>query len=188
MSGRSCAGWSRASRPGTSTPRARRRARRERPRCTTRRACTNSARRCSRALGAQHRPRGAPGPLQLPVVGIEATPTGGGYWLVASDGGVFCFGDARFRGSMGGEPLNRPIVDIARTPTGAGYWLVASDGGVFCFGDARFFGSTGGELEPPDRGDGRPPRPAPAIGWSRRMVACSVSATRVFSVRWVAST
>ena len=85
------------------------------------------------------------GPLQQPVVGIEATPTGGGYWLVASDGGVFCFGDARFLGSMGGQRLNRPIVDIARTPTGAGYWLVASDGGVFCFGDARFLGSMGGE-------------------------------------------
>ena len=60
------------------------------------------------------------GPLLQPVVGIEATPTGGGYWLVASDGGVFCFGDARFFGSMGGEPLNRPIVDIARPPTGGG--------------------------------------------------------------------
>ena len=81
------------------------------------------------------------GPLQLPVVGIEATPTGGGYWLVASDGGVFCFGDARFLGSTGGERLNRPIVGMAASATGRGYWLVASDGGVFCFGDARFVGS-----------------------------------------------
>ena len=34
-----------------------------------------------------------------PVVGIAATPDGGGYWLVAADGGVFAFGDARFFGS-----------------------------------------------------------------------------------------
>ena len=62
---------------------------------------------------------------------------------MASDGGVFCFGDAPFLGSMGGKHLNAPIVGIARTPDGHGYWLVASDGGVFSYGDAQFFGSTG---------------------------------------------
>ena len=31
-----------------------------------------------------------------------------GYWLVASDGGVFAFGDAPFRGSTGGERAQRP--------------------------------------------------------------------------------
>jgi hypothetical protein len=67
-----------------------------------------------------------------------------GYWLAASDGGVFSFGDARFRGSTGGVPLVRPVVGMAPTPSGGGYWLVASDGGVFSFGDARFRGSTGG--------------------------------------------
>jgi uncharacterized protein YkwD len=82
-------------------------------------------------------------PLRQPVVGIAATPTGGGYWRVASDGGVFTSGDAKFYGSTGGMRLNRPIVGIAPTRTGKGYWLVASDGGVFSFGDARFFGSTG---------------------------------------------
>jgi hypothetical protein len=68
----------------------------------------------------------------------------GGYWTVASDGGVFTFGDAEFFGSTGGLTLNRPVVGMAATPTGDGYWLVASDGGVFAFGDAEFFGSTGG--------------------------------------------
>ena len=82
--------------------------------------------------------------LNRPIVGIAATPTGRGYWLVASDGGIFTFGDARFYGSTGGMRLNRPIVGIAATPTGRGYWLVASDGGIFAFGDARFSGSTGG--------------------------------------------
>ncbi|MCM3923168.1 CHAP domain-containing protein [Frankia sp. AiPs1] len=79
----------------------------------------------------------------LPLVGIAATPTGTGYWQVASDGGVFTFGDAAFYGSMGGKSLNKPVVGIAATPTGRGYWLVASDGGVFAFGDAAFHGSLG---------------------------------------------
>ena len=67
---------------------------------------------------------------------MAATPDGGGYWLVASDGGVFSFGDAQFHGSTGGIALNKPIVGMAATPDGGGYWLVASDGGVFSFGDA----------------------------------------------------
>lgn len=41
------------------------------------------------------------------------TPDGGGYWLVARDGGVFSFGDARFYGSTGGIHLNQPVVGMA---------------------------------------------------------------------------
>ena len=70
-------------------------------------------------------------------------PSSHGYWLVASDGGVFNYGDARFQGSAGSLPLNEPIVGMAATPDGGGYWLVASDGGVFSYGDARFQGSAG---------------------------------------------
>ena len=77
------------------------------------------------------------------IVGMSATPSGKGYWLVAADGGVFSFGDARFYGSTGGLKLNRPVVGMSATPSGRGYWLVAADGGVFTFGDARFYGSTG---------------------------------------------
>ncbi len=77
-----------------------------------------------------------PPPPPLPV-------SGNGYWLVASDGGIFSFGGSQFFGSTGGQKLNRPIVGMASTPDGAGYWLVASDGGIFAFGNARFFGSTG---------------------------------------------
>jgi hypothetical protein len=52
-------------------------------------------------------------PLNRPIVGMAATPDGGGYRLVASDGGVFAFGDAAFYGSTGGTPLNKPIVGMA---------------------------------------------------------------------------
>ena len=65
------------------------------------------------------------------------------YWLVASDGGIFAFGDAGFYGSTGSFALNQPVVAMASTPDHKGYWLVASDGGVFNFGDAGFYGSTG---------------------------------------------
>ena len=63
--------------------------------------------------------------------------------MVATDGGIFAFGDAKFFGSTGAIKLNRPIVGMAATPSGNGYWLVATDGGIFAFGDAKFFGSTG---------------------------------------------
>jgi hypothetical protein len=89
--------------------------------------------------------RGSTGSIVLnkPIVGMASTPSGRGYWLVASDGGVFAFGDAVFRGSTGSIVLNKPIVGMAPTRSGQGYWMVASDGGIFAFGDAAFAGSTG---------------------------------------------
>ena len=78
-----------------------------------------------------------------PVSGIDADDATGGYWLVASDGGVFAFG-APFEGSTGGLHLNAPIAGIAATSDDAGYWLVGADGGVFAFGDAPYLGSMGG--------------------------------------------
>src|SRR5688500_17525766 len=41
-----------------------------------------------------------------PVVAMASTPDGQGYWLVASDGGIFAFGNAGFHGSTGGIRLN----------------------------------------------------------------------------------
>ena len=70
---------------------------------------------------------------------VAPPPTG--YWEVASDGGIFAFGDAGYHGSTGGKPLNAPIAGMGSTPDGGGYWFVASDGGVFTFGDAIFSGS-----------------------------------------------
>ena len=74
----------------------------------------------------------------------ESTPTGHGYWLVGSDGGIFTFGFAQFYGSTGNLKLQRPIVGITPTADYGGYWLVASDGGVFSFGDTQFYGSIPG--------------------------------------------
>jgi hypothetical protein len=51
--------------------------------------------------------------LNQPIVGMQPTPDGHGYWLVAADGGVFSFGDARFLGSTGGIHLNKPVVGMS---------------------------------------------------------------------------
>jgi hypothetical protein len=98
------------------------------------------------SMGAKH--------LNAPVVGMTIDQSGGdlgfdgepprpGYWEVASDGGIFSFGDAQFYGSMGGTHLNSPIVGMALDTATGGYWEVAADGGVFSF-NAPFFGSLGG--------------------------------------------
>jgi hypothetical protein len=81
-------------------------------------------------------------PLNSPIVGMAATPSGDGYWLVAADGGVFTFGDAEFFGSAGATGV-RDVVGMARTPSGNGYWLATRSGRVFAYGEA------------PHRGDGR---------------------------------
>jgi N-acetylmuramoyl-L-alanine amidase len=62
-------------------------------------------------------------PLDKPIVGITATSDGGGYWLVAADGGVFSFGDATFYGSAVASKPAAPAVGIAAVPGGGGYWL-----------------------------------------------------------------
>ena len=49
-------------------------------------------------------------PLNQPMVAMVSNRDGGGYWLVAADGGVFTFGGAGFAGSMGGKHLNSSVV------------------------------------------------------------------------------
>ena len=61
-------------------------------------------------LGGSH-------PLNAPIVGMAAVPNGGGYWLVAADGGVFDFGNASFYGSLGNKTISAPIVAIAVAPS-----------------------------------------------------------------------
>jgi hypothetical protein len=78
--------------------------------------------------------------------GFLDTYTGAqGYWLDASDGGIFTYPNNIFYGSTGSLRLNKPMVGMAPSPDGQGYWLVASDGGIFSYGDALFHGSRGGQ-------------------------------------------
>jgi hypothetical protein len=51
--------------------------------------------------------------LNAPIVSMAPTVDGGGYWLIASDGGIFYFGDAKFYGSMAGQSLNAPVIGAA---------------------------------------------------------------------------
>ena len=93
---------------------------------------------------------GVPAVADSQPAAAATSPAGPGspvpaYWLVASDGGIFSFGGAKFYGSTGSMTLNKPVVGIAGTPGSTGYWLVASDGGIFSFGDAQFYGSMGGK-------------------------------------------
>ncbi|HXZ62319.1 MAG TPA: polysaccharide deacetylase family protein [Acidimicrobiales bacterium] len=62
-------------------------------------------------------------PLDAPVVGMAATPSGHGYWEVAADGGVFAFGDAGFFGSRAGQASDDRFFAIVPSPDGAGYLL-----------------------------------------------------------------
>jgi hypothetical protein len=71
---------------------------------------------------------------------MAATPDGGGYWLVAADGGVFTFGDAHYYGSTGATPNGQHAVGIGRTHSGHGYWVPTTTGAVTPEGDAPVLG------------------------------------------------
>jgi len=101
--------------------------------------------------GAGLAPAGSrlPHSLNAPIVGMVPSSDGGGYFMVASDGGVFAFGDARFEGScpgMGG--CSGAAVAVVPDATGNGYWLVTQTGSVYAFGDARFYGAPGNQGSP----------------------------------------
>jgi hypothetical protein len=80
-------------------------------------------------------------PLTRPIIGIAPAPSGHGYWLVASDGGIFSFG-APFRGSMGGTRLDQPVAGAVAF--GDGYLMVGSAGAVYDFSDKAYYGSLTG--------------------------------------------
>jgi hypothetical protein len=75
------------------------------------------------------------------VQSLVPTQDGDGYWLVASDGGIFAFGAAPFKGSMGDVRLAKPVVGMVRYADG--YLMVGADGGIFDFSSADFLGSLG---------------------------------------------
>jgi hypothetical protein len=93
--------------------------------------------------------------LNQPIVGIAATHTNKGYWLVGAEGALFAYGDAFGYGTP--QHLNQKIVAIAATPTSKGYWMIGADGAVFAFGDAQFLGAAS-DL----------PLNQPVVGFARR--------------------
>ncbi|HEY1733180.1 MAG TPA: hypothetical protein VGG23_01950, partial [Acidimicrobiales bacterium] len=87
--------------------------------------------------------------LDAPIVAVVPSADGAGYFMVAADGGVFAFGDARFAGSCPGiGGCVGSAVAVMPDATGAGYWLVTSTGAVYAFGDATPHGSPGGRSVP----------------------------------------
>ncbi len=82
--------------------------------------------------------------LNAPIVAMVPSATGHGYFMVASDGGVFAFGDAHFAGSCPGiGGCVGAAVAVVPDATGKGYWVVTKTGAVYGFGDAGYFGSPG---------------------------------------------
>jgi hypothetical protein len=94
-------------------------------------------------------PAGSPGAgkkLNAPIVGMVPSRDGGGYFMVASDGGVFAFGDARFEGSCPGiGGCSGSAVTVMPDASGNGYWLVTATGHVYNFGDAAALGAPGSQ-------------------------------------------
>ena len=85
---------------------------------------------------------GLPNSLNAPIVGMVPSVSGHGYFMVASDGGVFAFGDAHFAGSCPGiGGCAGSAVSVMPDSTGKGYWLVTNLGAVYAFGDAQFYGA-----------------------------------------------
>ena len=87
--------------------------------------------------------------LNDPIVGMVPSTTGHGYFMVASDGGVFAFGDAHFAGScpsIGG--CVGAAVAVVPDATGNGYWIVTKAGNVYAFGNAGYFGAPGPQGSP----------------------------------------
>ncbi len=96
-------------------------------------------------------PAGSSNPKRLnaPIVGMVPSADGGGYFMVASDGGVFTFGDAKFAGSCPGiGGCSGAAVAVMPDASGNGYWLVTATGHVYAFGDAVNYGAPGPQSVP----------------------------------------
>ncbi len=87
--------------------------------------------------------------LNAPIVGMVPSFDGGGYFMVASDGGVFAFGDAAFEGSCPGiGGCGGAAVAVAPDSSGRGYWLITASGNIYTFGNASYFGAPGPQSSP----------------------------------------
>jgi len=95
-------------------------------------------------LGLHPAGSGLPNSLNAPIVGMVPSNDYGGYFMVASDGGVFAFGDAHFAGSCPGiGGCSGAAVAVMPDASGKGYWLVTQTGNVYTFGDAHYHGAPG---------------------------------------------
>jgi len=78
--------------------------------------------------------------LNAPIVDARLSTTGNGYWLLAADGGIFTFGDAKFSGSVPQEPksdwINENIISFAPDLDGVGYVIVAKSGKAWWYESA----------------------------------------------------
>jgi hypothetical protein len=88
---------------------------------------------------------GAAGPTPTERKGrkmIAKTESQDGYWTTTSDGAVYAFGDAQFRGGANSPDVTQPGVEIISIEGHGndGYWLLGSDGSVFAYGSAPFHG------------------------------------------------
>lgn len=84
---------------------------------------------------------GTPAPKESEGTMISTTPGGGGYFTVTTDGAVYAFGDAQYRGgpNTGDLPKGRRIVGITASAKD-GYRLLSDGGDVYCYGSAQFYG------------------------------------------------
>ena len=100
-------------------------------------------------LGLNPAGSGKPHSLNAPIVGMVPSHDQGGYFMVASDGGVFAFGDAHFAGSCPGiGGCSGAAVAVMPDASGNGYWLVTSTGSVYTFGGAPSLGAPGPQSSP----------------------------------------
>ena len=78
---------------------------------------------------------------------MAPTPSGNGYWIVSSEGGVYAFGDAQhYGGTNTSLPAGWFATSLTPTASGRGYWILANSGAVYTFGDAQYYGGANGAI------------------------------------------
>jgi N-acetylmuramoyl-L-alanine amidase-like protein len=83
----------------------------------------------------------------VPTADVATTPSGQGYWVLSSSGGVYAFGSAKHYGSLSRSGVGSGGVKIRSTPSGKGYWILAANGRIYPFGDAaKLSGPTSGSV------------------------------------------
>ena len=78
--------------------------------------------------------------IHTTAISIRSSPSGHGYWVCASDGRVFEFGDAVQHGNLVQQGIDDTVCGFAVRPQGDGYWLLGTEGDVYRFGNALYHG------------------------------------------------